>query len=173
MCLGLAVGASILFALLVQCIPKIMAWLTIYASLFFLIGLAVVLFFYKTENPSKIYISIALAVLFILIFVSAYVYTKQTKIGAIFLEQGTNFIASNLSTIFYIILFCSLTLGLFFMIIKEYEGLISIAKPDFDANQDIYYEVNSKGLWIVWIVLGIQFLWGLSFLKESCKILAI
>lgn len=48
MCLGLAVGVSILFALLVQFIPKIMAWMTIYASLFFLIGLAVILFLYKT-----------------------------------------------------------------------------------------------------------------------------
>ena len=169
MCLVLAVGASVLFALLVQCIPKVMASFTIYASLLVLIGLAVVLFFYKTENPSKMYISIALALLFIVILVSACIYTKQTKIGAIFLEQGTDFIGSNPSTIFYIILFSSLTMGLFVMIIKEYSGLISMATPDFDATQDLYYEVNSSNLWMVWIVLGIQFLWGLSFLKESCN----
>jgi hypothetical protein len=85
MCLGLAVGASILFALLVQCIPKVMAWFTIYASLLVLIGLAVVLFFHKTENPSKRYISIALALLFIIILVRACMYSKQTEIGALFL----------------------------------------------------------------------------------------
>ncbi len=111
-----------------------------------------------------------LALLFILILASVCVYKKQTTISAIFLEQGTNFIGSNLSTIFYIILFSALTLGFFFMMIKEYTGLISIAAPEFNAEKDIYYEVNSKGLWIVWIILGIQFLWGLSFLKESCNL---
>ena len=169
MCLGLAVGVSILFALLVQCIPKIMAWFTIYASLLVLIGLAVVLFFYKTENPSKMYISIALALLFIVILASTCMYSKQTEIGGLFLAQGTKFIASNVSTIFYMVLFSFLTMGLFWVIIKEYAGLISIATPEFDASRDLYYEVNSSNLWMVWIVLGIQFLWGLSFLKESCN----
>jgi hypothetical protein len=62
-----------------------------------------------------------------------------------------------------------LTLGLFGMIAKEYAGLISLETPEFDASQDLYYEINSRNLWMVWIVLGIQFLWGLSFLKEACN----
>ena len=168
-CLLLAVGGSILFAFLVQCFPKVMTWFTIYASLLVLIGLAVVLFFYKTENPSKISISIALAVLFMIILVSVCMQAKQIKIGTISLDQGTNFTRSNLSTIFYILLFSAMTMGLLWMIVKEYSGLLSMAKPEFDASQDLYYEVNSSNLWIIWIVLGIQFLWGLSYLKESCK----
>lgn len=68
-----------------------------------------------------------------LILMSACLYSKQIKIGGIFLEQGTGFISSNLSTIFYILLFSALTLGFFWMITKEYEGLISRAAPSFDA----------------------------------------
>jgi hypothetical protein len=141
-----------------------MMWITIISSLVVLIALAVVLFTYKTTNPSKIVIGILLVILFLIIAISVFVYRKQITIAAIFLAEGTKFTGNKPSTIIYIFLFLGLTLGFFLMLIKEYQGLISVGTPTFHQTE-LYYSVNKKGLWLTWVVLGIQLIWGLSFLK--------
>lgn len=149
-----------------------MMWTTIISSLFVLFALAVVLFLYKTTNHAKVIISILLALLFLVIVISVFLYRKQVGISAIFLNEGTRFTGSKPSTIFYILLFLGLTLGFFIMILLEYKGLISVGTPTFDKVH-LYYEPNKHGLWLTWVVLAIQLLWGLFFLKESCRFLII
>jgi hypothetical protein len=171
-CLGVAIGLSILFTILVHCWARPMMWITIISSMVVLLVLAVLLFFYKTSNASKIIISIFLALLFIIILASIWLYRKQVGVSAIFLDEGTKFTANKPSTIFYIFLFFALTLGFFSMILLEYKGLISVGAPSFDSSE-LYYKVNTHGMWATWVVLGIQLVWGLFFLKEACKSLPI
>jgi hypothetical protein len=168
LCLLLAIGLSILFAFVVHCAPKKMMWITIFASLVAIIALAAILFSYKTSNPGKIYLGILLVVLFIIIAVSVYYQQKQISLAAIFLSEATKFTWSKPSTFFYVLLFMGCTLGFFVMLIQEYRGLISVKAPVFN-NNSIYYGVDKHGLWLTCTLLGIQLLWGLSFLKEACK----
>lgn len=172
MCLGIAIGLAIFFTISVHCCARSMMWLTIIGSLVVLLGLAAVLFTYKTTNISKTIIGIVLTLLFLIIAVSVWIYRKQVAVAAIFLDEGTKFTGNKPSTMFYIFLFFGLTLGFFVMILWEYKGLISVGAPTFE-NSELYYEVNKHGLWATWVVLGIQLVWGLFFLKESCTLTLI
>lgn len=168
MCLGIAIGLSVLFTIVVNFFPRQIIWVTVIGSLIVLLGLAVVLYAYKTTNNTKIIISILLALLWIVIAVSIWLYRKQITLSAIFLDEGTKFTANKPSTVFYIFLFLAFSLGFFLMIIYEYSGLVSMGVPSF-SNDALYYEVNKRGLWATWVVLGIQLFWGIFFLKEACK----
>lgn len=140
LCLLFAIGVSILFAFVVHWIPKKMMWITIYSSLAIIVALAVILFVYKTNNPSKMLIAIVLLVLFIIIAVSVYFQQKQISLAGIFLAEATRFTWSKPSTFFYVFLFLACTLGFFVMLIQEYRGLISVGQPIFDK-KSIYYAV--------------------------------
>lgn len=168
MCLGIAIGLSVLFTIVVHFFPRQIIWVTVIGSLVILLGLAVVLYVYKTTNNTKIVISILLALLWIVIAVSIWLYRKQITISAIFLDEGTKFTGNKPATAFYIIFFLALSLGFFFMLIFEYSGLVSMGAPSF-SNDALYYEVNKHGLWATWVVLGIQLFWGIFFLKEACS----
>lgn len=168
MCLGIAIGLSILFTIVVHLFSRQIIWVTVIGSLVVLLALAVVLFAYKTTNNTKIIISTLLALLWIVIAVSIWLYRKQITLSAIFLDEGTKFTANKPSSAFYIILFLALSLGFFFMLIHEYTGLVSMGEPSFSKDA-LYYVVNKNGLWATWVVLGIQLIWGIFFLKEACK----
>lgn len=172
MCLGIAIGLSVLFGLINHCFSRLIIWVTVIGSLVVLLGLAVVLYVYKTTNNTKIIISVLLALLWIVIAISIWLYRKQITLSGIFLDEGTKFTANKPASAFYIILFLALSLGFFFMIIFEYSGLVSMGAPSF-SNDALYYEVNKRGLWATWVVLGIQLFWGIFFLKEACKHLTI
>ncbi len=154
MCLGIGIGLSILFTIVVYFFPRGMIWVTIIGSMVILLVLAVVLFIYKTTNNTKIVISIVLALLLIVIVVSIWMYRKQITLSAIFLDEGTKFTSSKPASSFYILLFLALSLGFFFLLIFEYSGLVSMGTPSFNSSS-LYYEVNKNGLWATWVVLGL------------------
>lgn len=160
----MAIGLSIIFTFFVHCFPKKMMWITIILSLLVLVGLAVTVFLYKSEHAGRIIIGALLAALFFIILFSVCLYKQSIKVGAVYLKEGTKFTGSKPSTAFYIVFFAACTLGFFFMIIQEYQGLLSMTQPEF-KKENLYYEVNSKGQWVIWAILGVQLIWGLSFLK--------
>jgi uncharacterized membrane protein len=168
MCLGIAIGLSVLFTVVVHFLPRQIIWVTVIGSLVVLLGLAVMLYAYKTTNNTKIIISVLLALLWVVIAVSIWMYRKQITLSGIFLDEGTKFTANKPASAFYILLFLALSLGFFFMLIYEYSGLVSMGTPSFSQDA-LYYEVNKRGLWATWIVLGVQLIWGIFFLKEACK----
>jgi hypothetical protein len=134
LCLAIAVGLSIIFTILMHCCARSMVWVTIISSMVVLLGLAVVLFIYKTDNIAKIIIGIILVLLFLIVAISIWIYRKQITLSGIFLDEGTKFTANKPSTIFYIILFMALSLGLFVLVIFEYNGLIGVGTPTFDKS---------------------------------------
>lgn len=160
----MAIGLSVVFTIFVHCFPKKMMWITIILSLLVLVGLSVTVFLYKSEHAGKVVIGALLASLFFIITFSVCLYKQSIKVGAVYLKEGTKFTGNKPSTAFYIVFFAACTLGLFFMIIQEYRGLMSIGEPTFDK-ENLYHEANKKGQWLIWAVLGVQLIWGLSFLK--------
>jgi hypothetical protein len=172
LCLLIAIGLSILFVLINHWFARSMVWVTLVGSIIVLLALAVILFLYKTQNPSKIYLGIALGILSLVVLLSICLYRKQVSIAGVFLKEGTKFTSEMPSNILFVLIFMAFTLGFLLMFIFEYRGLISMGKPTFNKSE-LYYEASQRGSWFIWAVLGLQLIWGIFFLKEACSLLPI
>ena len=134
--------------------------------------LAVLLFFYGSSTGMKVVVCVILLLIFLACLASVCMLYKSLKLGSIFLKAASDYVSHAIFTLFYIILFMALTLGFLSMLIIEYTGLISIMEPTFD-NTSLYYESSTNSMIFSFVVLFVQLLWGLSFLKEACKAIHI
>lgn len=169
-CLGIAVVLSIIFLILVQFFPKPMSQAVVYLGFLIVLAVAVLIFLYPTSNTTgQIVVGIILAILAILILATILCHRSSIKICGAFLAESTRFVKDNPCVLVYIPIFILLLAGFLVMMLQEYRSFMTSGTATFDASSSLYYLSTGTGQTILTVLLVIQFIWGLSFLKEACK----
>jgi hypothetical protein len=97
-------------------------------------------------------------------------YRRRIKMMALFIDWSTRYLPNNIVFIAWIPIFIILTLGLIVLVFFQHLAFISSSEPTKTDN-DIYLKLQPSFIWELLNI--IEFLWGLQFLKDSCKIFLI
>lgn len=166
MSLVLAFVLGMLYFVLAQVAPA-----TVHSWVIFLAGVALItagILLLKKPSDKFVIAKIITAVLGILVglvFLPAFFFFKsQLRISSIFLSQAPRFVCSNCNVLAYVPLFLLLLIVLVVVSIFELLSFWSIPTPQFDS-QKIFYSMTGIGYVYMSVLVAIQLLWGLSFLR--------
>lgn len=171
-CLGIAVGLSLIYFILVEFLANSLKMVIIILGMVVLLVVGVLLLFYGHVHTLQVVLCVILLITFFACLASLFMLKGSIKLGGLFLEEATRFGSHSRVSLIYIPLFMLLTWGFLIMVIKEYTGFVSVGNPSF-SNDRLYYKPNSNGIYFTMAVLIVQLVWGLSFLKECCKCVPI
>ena len=87
--------------------------------------------------------------------------------AGILLHYAGKFLASRPINFIFIPIFLALTVGLIVLSMFEYLAFSSHSNPEQHEN-DIYLRLKENP--VLTILVIIQFIWGMQFLKDTCKI---
>jgi len=110
----------------------------------------------------KITILVVIALLIVIFIVILVMYKKALMIQGIFLDYSRKFIEANTHVFLYIPLFIILTIGLVALFLFQHAAFSS--KHPSSNN---FFNFISSGL-LCWLNL-IEFVWGLQFLRDTCR----
>jgi len=169
--LGVALLLGLVFLLLTQCLPKTMSWLTILLAAVGCIVLAGLLLWDKSPSLTVLgrwipFIAIVLLLLAFGLILNLIWNIYSIKISGIFLEYSTRMVRQNCFMLAWILLFLLFSFGLLALTIFEYLAFSSRPEPILESD-DIYWNAQPINFGI--ILVFIQFIWGLSFLRDTCK----
>ena len=165
-----ALGFSFLFMILVHCLPKIMNYATVAAGIIAILATIICVFLYQTEQQTaKLIIGICLIVVLVIIVLTICKNTDSWKMHAIFLSYATKMIGDRCLTFLYIPIFFVAIVGFVVILVLEFTAYWSNGSLSFDADKSLFYELSGAGKIILTILLIIQGIWGLSFIKEACN----
>lgn len=174
LCLLFAVAMSVIYLAVVQCCAKTITRGIVFFALIILLALAICLFIYPTEHPAKMPIGIIIAALFLLLICSYIEHRREIDMFGIFMEHSTKVLRDDRCCVFtYILLFWVCTFGFLILLIWEFKCYWGGGKITFDKEKSVFWEFEGAGSTILTALLGIQAYWGLSFLKEACKLYII
>jgi hypothetical protein len=126
--------------------------------------------FATNETGIRGLLGIVLLLVFLLIIVSVYKNSISIKIHALLLRQASALISYRYTILLYILMYL-VCLALFIgLVMFEMVGMWSAGKKIFIPAEYIYYQlqgIHFSGL--VTVVIAVQLIWGIAFLKESCK----
>lgn len=119
--------------------------------------------FFNVYQWAKIVIAVICFLLAIMVLVIMCMYKNERKFQAIFLDYARTFLNENPTVFAYIPIYLIFTLGLVALIVWQHCCFTS--KYAISKN---FFNFNNVGILEVLNVL--EFIWGLQFLKDSCKI---
>lgn len=125
-------GIGVIWIILVQLIPRIMAAVAIYLAILTLIGLGILLLVDTSINVSqtlKIIVAILLIILSLLFASYLCFYRKRNSLIGIFLDWGTKCLRQRIVYVFYIIIFIIFTFGLFCLCLFQHIAFTSYQDP--------------------------------------------
>lgn len=168
--LGVALLLGTVFLALVQCMPKTMSWLVILLSAVGCLILAVLLF--RDKSPSLLALGkwVPFLGLLLLLFAVGLIFNilwnrYTIKISGIFLDYSTRMLRQNWFLLAMVLLFLLLSFGLVALTIFEYLAFSSRPAPILEKD-DIYWNAQPVNFGIILVL--VQFIWGLSFLRDAC-----
>lgn len=97
-------------------------------------------------------------------------YRLRNKLINIFLDWSTHFLKDHMLYYLYPFIFIALTVGLIVLCMFQHLAYLSNADPTHQDG-DIYLNLSTNTP--LFILNLIEFVWGLQFLKDSCKFTAI
>lgn len=167
----IALGVGILWMVLVQLIPRLMAGLSIILASLLLIAFGILLL---VDNPKgwqgkqvwRIIIGILLILFALFCVVLLCIYKRRIKITGVLLHYAASFIRQKAINVIFIPIFLLLTVGLIVLCMFQYLAYSSNADP-VKQDDDIYLKNWAHPL--LTILNIIEFIWGMQFLKDSCK----
>jgi hypothetical protein len=92
-------------------------------------------------------------------------YKRRIKITGVFLSHAGKFISQKLINLIFIPIFIIFLVGLIVLCLFEYLAFTSNATP-FKKDGEIYLQLNQNNFLTILVV--IEFIWGIQFLKDSC-----
>lgn len=162
----LSISLSIIFFVLVQCIPKIMNKAVIILAFLVVLALSICAFTYYHDNTGRIIIGVLVLLTFIIIILSTCKNRRSLEMNGVFLDNATKMLRSDKwGTFFYIPLFIALLTCFILLIVYEFRSFWAGGSLAFDANKSLFWEFNSPGPIILSSFMIVQIIWGLSFLK--------
>ena len=151
---------------LVQCLPKPMNYVTVAVGIIAILVTTICVFLYDTpQQTAKIVIAVCLIVVLIIILLTICKNTDSWKMHAIFLSYATKMLLDRCLTFLYIPIFFAVIVGFVVILVLEFTAYWSSGSVSFDANKSLFYELSGVGPIILSILLIIQGLWGLTFIK--------
>ena len=89
LCCFLALGLSIIYAILAHCFPKFMNTAAVYVGIIFTLGLTICFFTYNSSSPMKIPLAICFLIIFILLVFNLIVNKKTFEMHGVYLEAAS------------------------------------------------------------------------------------
>jgi hypothetical protein len=122
--------ASVIYMILVQCLPRIMNRVSVVVGVLALIALSATIILYPSNiSPLLRWIVFIIAVVFLLIMVCTFAkYFSMWGINGVFLEFGTKFIRERLYLLVLPIIFLALGAGFYFCEILMYRSFWSFGE---------------------------------------------
>jgi len=163
----ISIGISIIFLVLVQCLPRVINWIVLGVSVLVILGLSICVYLYYANSSGRILVGVLLTLLFILILLSLIRNRKAITLNGVFLESAAEMFRSGgkWATIFYIPLFIAFLTAFIMIVIYEFRSYWTGGNLEFDTTKSVFWEFNSPGSVVLSVFLIIQTVWGLSFLK--------
>lgn len=126
--------ASILFMLLVQCIPQIMNRAAVIIGTVAIIALAIAFIVYPSKiNSETRFLVFAITLILLLIIICTFIKNfKSWGLNGIFLKYATKFICARLYLLLLPILFLGLMAAFFFFQVLQYRSFWSNGELEFD-----------------------------------------
>jgi hypothetical protein len=167
----LSISISVLYVVLVQCFPKAMNIAVPILSLLVILALAICMFTYYADASGKIPIAIILLVAFIIIALGLFRNRNSVRMNGVWMTKATQMLRSaKCGAFLYIPLFIGFLIGFIFLIILEFRAFWTGSSLYFDREKSIFWEFHATAPTILCVLLILQSIWGLSFLKEACKL---
>ena len=160
---------------IVHLLPRFAAVWAIFLGSLTLIAAGVILIVHNPQGWGNVsilkYIFGGLFILFgIIFFAMLCIYRRRIKITGVFLDYASQFLALKPINLVFIPIFIILLAGLIILCLFEYLAFSSKAEP-YSKEGDIYLQLTRNP--ILTILVIIQFIWGIQFLKDSCKFIFI
>ena len=173
---------SLIFSLLMgivwmaftQCIPKNIAILAMGLASLMLLGLGVLFVIHNDagwgNSPWRM-ITASILILFAIFFaVMICLYKRRIKVTGVLLHYSAAFLSSQPVNFIFIPVFLACSVGLIVLCLFQYLAFSSRHNPVVVENE-IY--LHSKRDVALTVLTLIEFIWGLQFLKDTCKIRVI
>ena len=164
-----ALGLGVLWMLVVQCIPRVVALVVTVLAILSLLAMGIFVLIGNISNISntvKIILGVILIGLAVLFSFFLCFYRRRNKLIGIFLDWSTRFMRDHIVYFFYPFIFICLTAGLVILCLFQHLAYLSKSQPQQEQG-DIYLKLSYN---IPLFVLNIiEFIWGLQFLKDSCN----
>jgi hypothetical protein len=114
----------------------------------------------------KVLLGLLFLLLAVSIIVMTFIYRKHLQLCGVLIKYATRFLADSFCVYFYIPMFLIMTIGLITLCVWQYVAF-STAYPPFRVQDDIYWRASGSTFFQVLNV--IELIWGLQFLRDSCK----
>lgn len=164
--LFVALGVSFIFFIIVQCLPKIMNYLVVVVGLVIFVAVIICIFTYGTNYTGfKIALGIVLLILLLLIVCGICKNREAIRVHGIFLSYGTKVFSSKPSTFFYILFFLAILVLFVMLLMLEFTGYWTSGSLNFTPSTNIYKDLTGQFPTIMTVLLFIQGIWGLGFIK--------
>ena len=165
--IGVGLGVSLVYFLLVQRIPVQMNYATIIVGGLALLGTGVTLFFYRTDQTWLI-IPVAIFVILVLMLIVTTIACNRDswQMHSKFLKYSASAIRLKPSTLLYIPIFFTLLLLFLALTGLEFKNIRSYGERTFDPSTQLYWH-QELGFFpvLLLILLSIQTIWGFQFIK--------
>lgn len=157
---------SIIYFLLVQFFPTKMIYIGTIAGFIMLLAAIICLAFYQTHHTTvKVIVLILMIGLLIFAVLSTCKNPNSLRMHSIFLKWSTVVLKDRILTTLYIPLFMLILAMFIGLLIFEFTGFWTGGNIDFDPHYNIYHELSGVFPTIMTVILVVQMIWGLSFVK--------
>lgn len=165
----IALALGLIWMILVQILPKIMAIAAIFLGSLTLLALGLIFIIdnpsgWQNYGPLKYIIAGLLLFFGLLFFVTQFCYLKRVKLTGIFLSYAAKFLIQKPVNFVFIPIFMVLFLGLIVLCLFQYLAFSSHDDP-YKKDGDIYLQGSRNT--ILTILTIVQFIWGAQFLKDT------
>jgi hypothetical protein len=158
---------SIIFLIIAQCFTQFLNYVLIPVCVVVMIfSINLVFEFFTNSTGLRLAIAITLIVITVFIVLAVYKNCYSTRLHAIFLKTATQIVTERKRILLYIIFFLILMVGLIALILFEFVGFWSNGRKIFLPAEYIYYKLYGLQVSaLVIVVLAIQLIWGVAFLR--------
>lgn len=171
MSVAIALGLGVLMMVFVQCWPRLLGWVVVILAVVAGVVLAVLMI--VDNGPSlagnkglAVAIGVLLVILAVGLALNLFWLKYSIRISGIFLEYSTRFLSTNKFIYWWIPIFLLMSLGLVALTMFEALAFSSSVAPVLD-HDDVYW--NGPGVTFSVVLVFVQFVWGISFLRDACK----
>ena len=164
----IAVGLSILFLIAVQFFSSFMNNFVIIAGLAMIILMVIFTVLQKNINMTILIIfSIVMVALFVIIMLGAFKSRQCFDLHGIFLKYATKVISNRPSILIYILIFTGIFVLFLMLVALELKSLWSFSSIYYEP-ESVYYKFTSGSTTFFSLLVGVQVVWGCSFIQLAC-----
>jgi hypothetical protein len=168
-CGAIALGLAVVYTLLVQFFPRMMNKLSVVLGLVFMCVMLLLVVVYPRGNVAvRVVVAVVLLLLVGIVGLGAFRSKACLDMHGVFLYHATQLVKQNIKIIVFVPIFLVVFSLFIVVILWELKSLWSSA-PLIFSEEKVYYSFKSGSTTLATVVIFLQFLWGLSFIKESCK----